>query len=790
MNLDAVLKVRADVQGQGEIDGLSKSFGNLNRLAQVAQGGLSRMGQAAKGVSGLMSGLLAAVAAGGVVALGKSAIDAADDLNDMSQRTGVAVETLSRFERAAKDSGTSVETVAKAMSKLSKGLATAENGANTFGTAVQRSARTAEDAIKQSERRQIDAIRESTRTKIGILEDETDKRLRELNNRYREEQILLDDRFDDQADRQRQAADKALRLQERQIDRQFEMRRDAIESDKTLSDAARTQLIESLKAEHEDALSALADRNQALQKERERQLRDARRAEDNALQERKYAEEKALKDLLAAQKAIGEQSMQGQIEEIKKQAASQIAVLNGGGQSVRAALTSLGISAIDAQGKLMPLDAIMLEVADRFSKMEDGAQKSALAQDIFGRSGVELIPMLNNGREALEKYQATITSPMAKAADQFNESIARIQSAIARPFDRAVETALPAITKIAEGIAKVAEKAEPTISKIGYAIAGAIEAFSNLPGPVQNVILAVGGAIAALLALLPVIASVATIVAGFGPLFAAGGALASAGSIIAGLATAFIVLITGPVGIVALIVAAGVAIYAFRDQIGAAFGAVVNFIGNAFNTIGNLLKAGAKAYMDYYVKPILGFFKGLYDGAVDIFKKIGSAIGAAFKTVVDTIKAVFRSVLQYLASRVNAVTGLINILIAAFNRLPAPDIPLIPKLTVPEFAQGGVVSRPTLAMVGEGGEREYIVPESKMAAASANYLAGARGGNVLAGATAGGAPVINVTTGPVMEFNGERYVTVADMERAMRATANSVIGKLRTPSARIALGMA
>jgi hypothetical protein len=42
----------------------------------------------------------------------------------------------------------------------------------------------------------------------------------------------------------------------------------------------------------------------------------------------------------------------------------------------------------------------------------------------------------------------------------------------------------------------------------------------------------------------------------------------------------------------------------------------------------------------------------------------------------------------------------------------------------------------------------------------------------------------------VMEFNGERYVTVADMERAMRATANSVIGRLRTPSARIALGMA
>jgi S1-C subfamily serine protease len=195
--------------------------------------------------------------------------------------------------------------------------------------------------------------------------------------------------------------------------------------------------------------------------------------------------------------------------------------------------------------------------------------------------------------------------------------------------------------------------------------------------------------------------------------------------------------------------------------------------------------------MNYYVKPILGFFKGLYDGAVAIFSKIGSAIGKAFEAVVGTIKNVFRSVLQYLADRVNFAAGLINVLIKAFNKLPAPGIPLIPQLAVPAFAQGGVVDRPTLAMVGEGGQREYVVPESKMAAASSNFLAGARGGAVLAGAASGGgAPTINITTGPVMEFDGQRYVTVTDMERAMRLTAEGVIGRLRTPSARIALGMA
>ena len=109
------------------------------------------------------------------------------------------------------------------------------------------------------------------------------------------------------------------------------------------------------------------------------------------------------------------------------------------------------------------------------------------------------------------------------------------------------------------------------------------------------------------------------------------------------------------------------------------------------------------------------------------------------------------------------------------------------------FAKGGVVNRPTLGLVGEGGESEYIVPESKAAGFATNYLFGSRGESAIPseGSGAGAPPLtINVTTGPVMEFDGQRYVTIPDMERAMRLTAEGVIGRLRTPSARIALGIA
>jgi hypothetical protein len=111
----------------------------------------------------------------------------------------------------------------------------------------------------------------------------------------------------------------------------------------------------------------------------------------------------------------------------------------------------------------------------------------------------------------------------------------------------------------------------------------------------------------------------------------------------------------------------------------------------------------------------------------------------------------------------------------------------------PRYAAGGYITRPTLGLIGEGNEPEFVIPQSKMFSASARFLAGARGEDVLNGAaptSSSNNPTINVRTGPVLEFNGERYVTLSDMERAMRATANGVIGRLRSPSARVALGMA
>ena len=81
------------------------------------------------------------------------------------------------------------------------------------------------------------------------------------------------------------------------------------------------------------------------------------------------------------------------------------------------------------------------------------------------------------------------------------------------------------------------------------------------------------------------------------------------------------------------------------------------------------------------------------------------------------------------------------------------------------FQYGGVVNSPTLGMIGEGGEPEYVIPASKMSGAMARYSAGARGGAVIpggsheSGTVAGGSGNTVVQyTGPVLNFNGDDYV--------------------------------
>jgi hypothetical protein len=104
------------------------------------------------------------------------------------------------------------------------------------------------------------------------------------------------------------------------------------------------------------------------------------------------------------------------------------------------------------------------------------------------------------------------------------------------------------------------------------------------------------------------------------------------------------------------------------------------------------------------------------------------------------------------------------------------------------FSSGGLVSKPTMGLVGEAGEDEYIIPASKMAQSMQRYSAGARGESVIPGtgqSSAGGGANAQTTvnySGPILNFNSEEFVPKSAIGEIINSAASrgAKAGEART----------
>jgi phage-related protein len=431
---------------------------------------------------------------------------------------------------------------------------------------------------------------------------------------------------------------------------------------------------------------------------------------------------------------------------------------------------SLGISVVDTNGKLKGSDEIMLELADRFKEMPNGVQKADLATELFGRRlGSELIPLLNQGGDAVRNMKTAMTDEFADAAAAFNDAIKEIQQELMVLATEIVKELTPGMLAAAQGLRDM------------------FRAFNDLPGPVKTLTVAVIGLAGAWALLAPILTPIFALfkglaalkigatIAGWAPvIMQVVGALGALGQILLGV-------FSGPVGWVALAIAAGLAIFALRDR-----------IAEAFTRIGRTIVDAAKGFKDRFVDPVVNFGRFVFDSLVNTFSRLGQAVTAPFQSAANVVRGIINQMLNGIGNAINAVVNAINRLIQGANaglaRLNLPQIPFVPQVPIPQFAQGGVVTGPTLAMVGEGGEPEYIVPQSKAAGFAANWAAGRRGAAAIPAFAEGGVVVpatsINIQTGPVLQQDGQRYVTVNDLEGAMHTVVNTLLGNGRTNGGR------
>lgn len=128
------------------------------------------------------------------------------------------------------------------------------------------------------------------------------------------------------------------------------------------------------------------------------------------------------------------------------------------------AFTALGISVKDSDGNLKSSDQVMADVADRFAKMEDGAGKTALAIQIFGKAGASMIPMLNQGSEGINKLReeavalgASLDSDAGRAAEHFNDNLSRLNTAKKGLANTVMMQLLPTLTNLTDRMVESAK---------------------------------------------------------------------------------------------------------------------------------------------------------------------------------------------------------------------------------------------------------------------------------------------------------------------------------------------
>lgn len=185
--------------------------------------------------------------------------------------------------------------------------------------------------------------------------------------------------------------------------------------------------------------------------------------------------------------------------------AATVAESTGGSsqKGAAAAFAALGISVKQLRtdlGSSNGMTDMLGRVAEAFSKMPDSAGKTALAIQIFGRSGAALIPFLNEGREGLQKMQEvsaelglTWGTKSAESAKVLTEQFEILDLKSVAFKEQLAKGLIPALNDLAGSFVRVGGGGKSFATALGEGLGGAVriigeagKAFATFFGFIQT----------------------------------------------------------------------------------------------------------------------------------------------------------------------------------------------------------------------------------------------------------------------------------------------------------------
>lgn len=392
------------------------------------------------------------------------------------------------------------------------------------------------------------------------------------------------------------------------------------------------------------------------------------------------------------------------------------------------------------------------EVVKRLSEMEDPVARNAAGVALFGTQFEDLEVKALEGFKAIQGSLPQIEGTMQQVSRAISSDLGSQLRIVSRSF---MDLLLPA----ADSAAKAITEQIPKISKALAALAPQIEALSQaftkaLPVITQWFNKSLSGAMSFVSFVLENFNAIATAVAYAGSAFL----------IFRGVFQGLKVVVT----VTKWVLMARQAFITYRVSAAAAVVA-----SKATAVAMNLLSVAAKslgAAMKFLMaNPIVLFLAGLVAAGVAVYKNwdelkamavsAAQIISDAWSSAMTSIQGFFANTFDSLASimkgPINTIIAMINSIVESINGMAfnVPDwVPAIggqkfgvelPK--IPQLAEGGIATQPTLATIAEAGEAEAVIPLSKLSTMLQPLPA--TGGEGAGGTVINFSPVINVQGG-------------------------------------------
>lgn len=154
-----------------------------------------------------------------------------------------------------------------------------------------------------------------------------------------------------------------------------------------------------------------------------------------------------------------------------------------GSKAHATAFRELGVSVLDANGKLVTAEIVIPRIADAFTKIKDPATRARLATALFGEAGQKLDPLLTQGAKGIaamtkrsKELGLVIGDDLIKSADAAGKRLDELQKQLETNFARAMANSADAVVGLANAFATLTSSALNFVNqypKISGALAGA-----------------------------------------------------------------------------------------------------------------------------------------------------------------------------------------------------------------------------------------------------------------------------------------------------------------------------